>query len=113
MILGLHWLFDFVLQTPDQAEGKSKHVIPLLDHCLVYSLWGVVMSLMFPMANAGMLFFPYLFATHFIVDGVTSRITSWLWRKKQVHDFFVMIGADQIIHYVSIFWYLDWTGLVK
>lgn len=59
------------------------------------------------MTEIGCFFFLYLLGTHLVIDGVTSRITAWLWKEKRVHDFFVMIGADQILHYVTIFWYLD------
>lgn len=47
MVLGLHWLFDFVFQTPQQAEGKSKSFLSLWDHCSMYCLWGLVIPLFF------------------------------------------------------------------
>ena len=43
------------------------------------------------------------FITHTIVDYITSRINKKLWESKQVHNFFVMIGFDQFIHYVILF----------
>lgn len=111
MVLGLHWLFDFSFQTPKQAAEKSKNFHALWGHCCVYCLWGLVIPLFFSMSKMGCLFYIYLLVTHFMIDGVTSRITAWLWKKERVHDFFVVIGADQVLHYVTIFWYLDFMRL--
>jgi uncharacterized membrane protein HdeD (DUF308 family) len=111
MVLGLHWLFDFVFQTHKQATEKSKSFFMLFNHCAVYCLWGIVIAFLFP-TILGCVFFMYLLLTHFIIDGITSRITSYLWKKERVHDFFVVIGADQVLHYVSIFWYLNLINLV-
>jgi hypothetical protein len=49
------------------------------------------------------------FITHFITDYFTSKWTSRLWEKKEVHNFFVVIGLDQLIHSITLiftFYYL-------
>jgi hypothetical protein len=33
---------------------------------------------------------------------VTSRITSRLWQEEREHDFFVVVGFDQLIHQVTL-----------
>lgn len=47
-------------------------------------------------------------AAHLAVDYVTSRITSRLWAKGDMHNFFVMIGFDQLLHYALLFTTLEW-----
>jgi hypothetical protein len=41
-------------------------------------------------------------ALHFVVDFFTSKITSSLWGKKELHNFFAVIGFDQLIHNITI-----------
>jgi len=36
-ILIIHWFADFVLQTDEQAKGKSKNFNDLLSHTFTYS----------------------------------------------------------------------------
>lgn len=42
-------------------------------------------------------------ALHWITDYNTSRLTSKLWAKQEVHNFFVVIELDQLIHYICLF----------
>jgi uncharacterized membrane protein len=102
IIMFCHWLFDFACQNDKMAINKSTSFKWLGIHCLVYSLWGFFL---FPyLGTALTLFFVgYLFVTHFMIDGVTSRLTSYLWKKGDRHNFFVVIGFDQFLHYVTIF----------
>ena len=38
LILVIHWIADFVLQTDKEAKGKSKNWSDLLSHTYTYSL---------------------------------------------------------------------------
>lgn len=99
-ILALHWFADFVCQSDWMAQNKSKRLWPLCVHALAYT---AILSLLNPtwaIVN-GLL--------HMLVDGVTSRITSRLYKAKQVHWFFVVIGLDQLIHAVALIW--TWNRL--
>lgn len=102
-VIILHWIADFVLQTDWQAKNKSKNNLALGLHVGTYTfclLWyaalvlpGVV-GIIWALANG---------VAHFGVDYVTSRINTYLWNKGRVHDFFVMVGFDQLIHYACLF----------
>jgi len=49
------------------------------------------------------------FITHTITDYFTSRLNSKLWEQGKVHNFFVALSFDQILHYVQLFltyWFL-------
>jgi len=99
----LHWIFDFVLQSDMMALNKSKSMWWLAGHCFAYSYMAFFLVPTFP---AYLIFFGYLFITHFIIDGITSRLNAWLWKKNEYHWFFTSIGLDQWLHYAALFLYL-------
>lgn len=115
-ILVVHWVADFVLQTSWQAENKSKQWDALLQHTMIYSIvWFIPALPMFasvtlenPMPPAlAFVFITFLF--HTATDYYTSRVNAMLWEKKKVHNFFVSVGADQLLHYIQLiltFYYL-------
>ena len=89
-VIWVHFIADFMLQTDKMATNKSTSWKWLSSHVSVY---------MFSM----MIFFGWEFAVinaaaHFVVDAITSRMTSYLWKKGDRHNFFVVIGLDQVIH---------------
>lgn len=125
VILFVHWIGDFVLQTDKQAKGKSKNWTDLINHTLTYSiLWGLLGSIYFwsnaDFTNIGgstedlfarcIIVFPFItFVSHTITDYFTSRLNSKLWAKGDTHNFFVSIGFDQLLHYAQLFltyWWL-------
>lgn len=106
LILIAHFLGDFVLQTDAMAKGKSTSNMWLVKHVYAYSAvlfcgaWIIM-----PLSNA------WLFAVangllHMATDYVTSRLSSKMWQQERVHDFFVVIGADQLIHTLTLYWTL-------
>lgn len=114
-LLITHFIGDFLLQSNWMALNKSKNWRALCIHCFCYSLcffW------------LGFTFIWITFITHLIVDSLTSRLTSKLWfielaprgnlhksrwpffanvSMTKRHWFFVMIGLDQLIHYMVLF----------
>lgn len=110
-LLSVHYVGDFVLQSDRMALGKSRwNEDPtwLILHCLVYSLCFFMLGPWFMLVT---------FITHLITDAITSKATSKLWFFRHVtgspgnlweygggsrHWFFVMIGADQLIHYLTL-----------
>lgn len=111
ILLLTHWFADFVLQTDDQAKGKSKSMQCLLEHTVTYSAF-----LLLPITTIffyecgdiilsvflGILFTLITFLCHTYTDYFTSRINSELWKNNMVHEFFVSVGADQVLHYLQL-----------
>lgn len=85
------------------ARNKSSNDIPLVAHIGVYSL--VLTLVGVPLAGLmGLLWALSNGVFHFLTDWVTSRWTSHLWKKGDVHNFFVVIGLDQTIHFLTLFY---------
>ena len=89
LILGLHFVSDFILQSDWMAQNKSKSNKALGIHVFVYHLPFYFFGWKFAVSNMVM---------HTCVDYVTSRASLRLWQQKKVHWFFVVIGFDQYIH---------------
>ena len=89
LLVLLHWIADFVLQSDDMANNKSKSNKWLGIHCLVYIIPFLLIGWKFAILNG---------IIHFGIDWCTSRVNSKLWEKKEIHWFFVDIGFDQAIH---------------
>jgi predicted ABC-type sugar transport system permease subunit len=118
-ILFVHWVSDFVLQSHWMATNKSKNIWALSSHVLVYTatfafimlMSGILLSTTVWWSSAIMaMLTPVAFAywialngaLHFMTDFVTSKITSALWQRADFHNFFVVVGADQLIHYTCL-----------
>jgi hypothetical protein len=105
-----HWFSDFYKQTDAMAQGKSESNYWLSMHVLTYytcfCIAGVFLNLfgIITISFVSTIVWIFLNAVlHWITDWFTSRVSSQLWRDKKVHDFFVCIGFDQMIHYVTWF----------
>ncbi len=101
-LVWMHFLADFMLQSHKMSINKSKSNKWLLYHVLVYSLIWCVFGWRFWIINA---------ILHFVVDWFTSRGTSYLWKKQEVHWFFCLVGFDQAIHLTTLI--LLYNYLVK
>jgi hypothetical protein len=80
---------DFIFQTRKMANNKSTSLRWLSTHILAYTLFLIPFGWKFALING---------AAHFATDFCTSRMTSYLWKKQDIHKFFVVIGADQALH---------------
>lgn len=109
-LITIHWVADFVCQTHWQASNKSKSNIALGRHVINYSLLMWMATLFMLPPNASAYFFAITFLTHFATDYVTSRVTSRLWAAQSWHWFFVVIGADQLIHYWTLILTFGWLA---
>jgi len=106
-IIFIHWVADFVLQTHWQATNKSKDNKALTMHVLSYStIWFLIANVYSIITGNYLvlaLFPPITFVSHWITDYFTSRLNSILWAKGDVHNFFVSVGFDQVLHYLQLF----------
>ena len=115
VILFIHWIADFVLQTEEQAKGKSKSWKWLLTHTITYTFIWFLAAFIYEHGNnfssqfnnlqikKVVLFTLITFVLHTATDYFTSRLNSKLLAKEDHHNFFVSIGFDQILHYVQLF----------
>ena len=123
-LLTVHWIADFVLQTHWQASNKSKNNVALVQHVLTYTcaLFIAVPSIFFRVDLDAGAFVIVNGVLHFATDWCTSRVTSPLFiaqfdyifssfngeprmamkRNFNPHNFFVVIGLDQLIHQITL-----------
>jgi len=94
MLIWMHFVADFVLQSDSMAKNKSTSNKWLGLHIFVYSIPFIYFGWLFAIVNG---------IAHFITDYITSRITSRLWKAGKVHYFFVVIGFDQAVHITTLF----------
>jgi hypothetical protein len=102
-LLATHWVADFVLQTHWQATNKSKRNDALAAHVGVYTcVLSFGSCLMFNAGSTLLLFVMLNGALHFATDWCTSRASSRLYAKQDWHNFFVVVGLDQLIHQATL-----------
>jgi hypothetical protein len=93
-----------VLQTHWQATNKSKNNHALVAHTAVYSIvWFVGAPLILPLSVC-IFFVAITFIAHTVTDYFTSRWTAKLYARGDVHNFFVVVGFDQLLHYIQLFY---------
>lgn len=109
MILLIHWLADFCLQTDEQALGKSKEFYPLFWHVTTYStVFTIIMYCILGTWSSAIVFGITTFFCHIAIDYYTSRAVRHFFEKNDRHNGFVIIGFDQILHYIQLFLTFVW-----
>lgn len=101
-ILLTHWVADFVCQTDAQAKNKSTDNGYLTSHILMYGMIWLGPAI-FLLGDFAPMFVAITAVCHWITDYFTSRLNTKLYKKGDIHNFFVSIGFDQILHYVQLF----------
>lgn len=116
-LLILHFIADFMCQTDEMALNKSKSNLWLSYHVLMYTMIFFIGMTLYqychkyfnfyygdiPIDLKKVLIFSLItFVTHFSTDYFTSRWSSKVYAKGDRHNFFVIIGFDQLIHYTTL-----------
>ncbi len=104
-ILFVHWKADFLFQSHEMSINKSKSNWWLSYHVLVYSIITTIGWCLLSIKSFNILtlfVFPITFITHWVTDYFTSRYSSKLYVRGDIHNFFVTIGFDQWIHYSTL-----------
>jgi membrane-bound metal-dependent hydrolase YbcI (DUF457 family) len=102
-ILLIHFLADFGLQTHEQSQLKSYSLTYLFYHVGVYSL--VITLSVFVYSGDFEVSFKFgmlTFLLHYLTDFITSRIGKPFWEKEDYHNGFVVVGFDQVLHYIQL-----------
>ncbi len=101
-LLVMHYLADFPFQIRWMAENKSHNQLALLSHILTYgSVFTAGLYYLMPETvplSTFIMFIAFNVVCHYVTDSITSKITSFLWSKKQTYLFFCTIGFDQLVH---------------
>lgn len=111
LILLIHWAGDFCLQTHGQATRKSTEDGPLAEHVTAYSLvWLIGAYCILGNWDCAVIFASITWVAHFTTDYCTSRIGKKYFDKQDYHNGFVVIGFDQILHYIQLFTTYIWLA---
>lgn len=118
-LLIIHWFADFKFQSHRVAVTKSRDNLALVEHVAFYigtfiyffaMVWILLYlggvnpqrAVLFQSYTALASFLVANFILHFCTDYVTSRMSSFRWKEQRWHDFFEVIGCDQLIHQMSL-----------
>lgn len=105
LILIIHFLADFGLQTHEQATKKGESNKFLFYHVAVYTLvWAVAYWILPVKHNISewVGFSMYIGMSHYFTDYITARIGKPFWKKGDYHNGFVVVGFDQLVHYLFL-----------
>lgn len=108
-IIFAHWVSDWVLQSHWMASNKSSSLKALTLHTGAYTLSMLLLCLganqLYPTIFSAVTIIVWTLANGLVHGGIdffTSKLTARLWSEKDWHNFFVAIGFDQLLHYLTL-----------
>ena len=121
LILIAHFVADFCLQPRKIAETKSEKISALCIHGIYYLIGTTVSLFLFMITGIlrakeipidpllSIIKFLIINAVfHIIIDFVTSKISAYFYKKQMIRQFFIVIGADQVIHIIILIYSFSW-----
>jgi hypothetical protein len=96
-----HYFADFVLQSRWMGENKSKEWKPLLVHIAVYTSFMAVVCF-FLLGPIGLVYAVLNGALHLVTDYFSSRMSRKAYEEGKLNKFWLIIGADQLIHHLCL-----------
>lgn len=102
IILFVHFVADFILQTDKMALNKSSSNKWLTMHVLAYSASIAFLSIFIFKPWPALIWVLINGSLHWVQDYATSRFNASLWKANKRHEFFVAIGADQYLHFLFL-----------
>lgn len=110
-ILVGHFIADFVCQSDWMAVNKSQRWDALAWHVAVYAAVMVLMLVaLVPTQEGAAVWLAVNAVAHFLQDAIASRVMSRLrsFQGGSQHWFFIALGFDQLLHYVTLFVTAGW-----
>lgn len=98
-----HFFADFIFHTKWMIRKKAHSWIALQYHGLVYTL--VITVFIFYTLHSAvqiLLFSAITFVTHTLTDLISSKLTALTWKNGRRDLFFLVLGFDQMVHYVTM-----------
>lgn len=96
LLLLAHWVGDFVLQPRWIGENKSKGILILLLHGLIYSMPVAIVS--YFVFEEWLVPWLLIVDSHIFIDYFSSKVTKYFYKKNKIYLFFTTIGFDQLLH---------------
>jgi len=105
-LIVLHFIGDFILQSDKDAKCKRTSFKCLIHHTGTYVIpfiiAGMCLESIYP-PDIVIVFVFITFLAHTITDYFTSKLNGRLYQSGNMHNFFIGIGFDQVLHYIQLF----------
>jgi len=104
ILLLAHLIGDYMLQTEWMAKYKAQRWIPLLTHCVVYTVVIACMAYWFIPGGLSLWAILFVFVTHVLLD---RRTFVYIWYRKIMRvtedgSKWLMIICDQTFHLIVL-----------
>lgn len=107
-----HWIADFICQSRQMANNKSKSLYWLTMHVITYTTVTTILWICFNQSIETLLIvWCVTFITHWLTDFITSKITTYFYLKNNMYGFFSTVGFDQVIHGLTLL--MTYNYLIK
>jgi len=110
LLVWIHFLADFIFQADKVALAKGKDNKVLVLHVTIYIATFIPFALWYFTPHQASMFLGVNWLAHFVTDYISSRLTTKLYQAGERHWFFVVIGADQALHFTALFLTFAWLA---